>query len=226
MRNWPEAGLFNPSSYAIGLTQQFSDEDRATLRAANISTSSIMVDGRVWISRAIGQMADGGSMIAAWEAMKLKRQLNLLRWHLAERMAQIAADGERAALRHLPGEWGPPDPRRVRVLPGRRVRQGREAALTAGARLEQTRWPGITDAAAGGWTTDWTDASGKRRRGTADSRRRHEDRGELWRHLPRSSLLLTTLGWHPGRFRSAARVVFQMSTRCQRTQPDRAARAI
>jgi integrase len=39
----------------------------------------------------------------------------------------------------------------------------------AGAKLEQTRWPGIYRRGSR-WAYDWTDASGKRRRGTAGSR--------------------------------------------------------
>lgn len=40
----------------------------------------------------------------------------------------------------------------------------------AGAPLEKTRWPGIYQRGER-WVYDWTDATGKRRRGTADSRR-------------------------------------------------------
>ncbi|MEA2469983.1 MAG: integrase [Thermoleophilaceae bacterium] len=41
----------------------------------------------------------------------------------------------------------------------------------AGAKLEKTRWPGIYRRGSR-WVYDWTDASGKRRRGTAESRER------------------------------------------------------
>jgi hypothetical protein len=107
VRNWPDAEIFKRSNYAIGLTREFTDDERATLRNANISTSSIMVDGQLWTSRAIGQTADGGSMIAAREAMAFQHQLNVLRWNFSERIEEIKTEVERALRRGLAGELKP-----------------------------------------------------------------------------------------------------------------------
>src|SRR4051812_31652670 len=51
-----------------------------------------------------------------------------------------------------------------------RIRAAREnARLMAGAKLEKTRWPGIYRRG-DRWAYEWTDAAGKRRRGSASTR--------------------------------------------------------
>src|SRR3954451_5259514 len=67
----------------------------------------------------------------------------------------------------------------------------------AGAKLERTRWPGIYRRGSR-WAFEWTDAHGKRRRGSADTReqasaRKAEEeakaeRGDLGDAGPRSRL--------------------------------------
>ena len=46
MRNWPQSGIFRASEYVLGLTQSFSDEDRASLRNAGINAGSLRSTAR------------------------------------------------------------------------------------------------------------------------------------------------------------------------------------
>lgn len=107
IRNWPAAGIFLESNYVVGLTRKFTDGERKQLRRAHLSVSSVEIDGKVYSPRVIGQMADGGSTVAARQAMGFVAQIDDLRWNFSDRMAAIRTEGERVAGRALPGEWEP-----------------------------------------------------------------------------------------------------------------------
>lgn len=107
IRNWPTSGIFQQLNYAVGLSHQLTDAERPQLRRANVSVSSVEIDGNVYVPRVIGQMADGGSSVAARQAMGFIHQIDDLRWNFDERIAAIKAEGERVAGWALPAEWEP-----------------------------------------------------------------------------------------------------------------------
>jgi hypothetical protein len=67
-----------------------------------VSVSSVEIDRKVHSPRVIGQIADGGSMPAARQAMGFIARLDDLRWNFDERMAAIRPEAERVAGRQLP----------------------------------------------------------------------------------------------------------------------------
>jgi hypothetical protein len=71
VRNWPDAGIMLRSSFATGLTQQWSDDDRRDLRRAGIAGGTAEIDGEVWTARSFGQTITGQPVVAQRHAMKV-----------------------------------------------------------------------------------------------------------------------------------------------------------
>ena len=107
VRNWPQSGIFRASEYVLGLTQSFSDEDRASLRNAGINAGSLEVDGKVYSPRTIGQTVTGGSIVVLQRVNLLAWQLVDFRENLTERLASYAESANDAAGRELTGAWTP-----------------------------------------------------------------------------------------------------------------------
>jgi hypothetical protein len=70
VHNWPAAGLVQEMKGVVGLSQEYSDEDREKLRKAGVQTS-MMVDGKVYVPATIGQTTAGTPIMATVEANKL-----------------------------------------------------------------------------------------------------------------------------------------------------------
>jgi hypothetical protein len=107
LRNWPDSGIFIVSTVAMGLERQLSDEDRTLLRRHHIAVSPIEYDGCVYFPRVLGQMADGGSSVAARQVMTFVARVNTLRRNLDAEMAAVQEAGEQASGRTLGREWQP-----------------------------------------------------------------------------------------------------------------------
>jgi hypothetical protein len=82
-RNWPEEGLVTASTYAIGLTQRHTEEERFRIQEAG-AVSFVEVDGRVIAPPGgAGQVIDGGSAQVTlyvnaftWDLDELRRSLD------------------------------------------------------------------------------------------------------------------------------------------------------
>jgi hypothetical protein len=70
VRNWPDAGLVRPIESAIGLSQDYSDEDRERLRKSGVQTA-IEIDGKVYVPGTLGQTIAGTPIMATMAANKL-----------------------------------------------------------------------------------------------------------------------------------------------------------
>ncbi len=63
VRNWPKAGLVHQSRSAVGLSQQYTNEDRRTLRSAG-PTVLMQIDGKVYSPRGFGMTIAGTPAVA------------------------------------------------------------------------------------------------------------------------------------------------------------------
>jgi hypothetical protein len=72
VRNWPNAGLML-ETHAIGLSQDFSDDERLELRKNGINTVGVVVDNKLWVPSALGISLDGSSSRAGRRAMDFVR---------------------------------------------------------------------------------------------------------------------------------------------------------
>jgi hypothetical protein len=103
LRNWPEAGLLEPSRFATGLTHDFDDDARAQLRRSGVNLA-VEIDGRVWSSP--GATMDGAPPIADRMGMKVVAELDALRAAGEDELAgELAEHGSGNA--GSPGEWTP-----------------------------------------------------------------------------------------------------------------------
>ena len=107
VHSWPDAGLFLESRYIVGVTQTWTDDERAQLQRAGISTGLIEVDGRFWSPAAIGQTFTGGSIHVVGRVNDLMFRLWDLRENLPERLAMYEQTADEAAGRPLGGDWTP-----------------------------------------------------------------------------------------------------------------------
>lgn len=62
VRNWSDAGLVLKSSFATGLSQEYSDDDRLELRKAGMN-SALQVDGKVYSPSGGGIALDGTPLL-------------------------------------------------------------------------------------------------------------------------------------------------------------------
>lgn len=105
LRNWPDAGLVDVSNCAVGLTQEYTDEERLELRNAGVNTA-MMINGRVCLP--VGQVADGTPMVVSRHVMKVRASIDQWRWpqnDLAAELTQHAAAAADASAG--PGDWEP-----------------------------------------------------------------------------------------------------------------------
>jgi len=77
VRNWPDAGLVLGSDVVIGLSQEYSDEDRLQLRKAGMN-SALKVDGKVYSPSGGGVALDGSPLLEVQAAQQLMWELS--RW--------------------------------------------------------------------------------------------------------------------------------------------------
>jgi hypothetical protein len=102
-RNWPQAGIVHELRGVIGLTQNFSDEDRLQLQRAGISSNAFEMDGKVFAT--LGQSLAGNPYSANQLRMVVMSVLNDWTEHLPERLQQAAQDIDEAAGRQVAGDW-------------------------------------------------------------------------------------------------------------------------
>jgi hypothetical protein len=79
VRNWPTAGLVIEAKGIIGLSQDYSDEDRLKLRKSGVMSLQ-EVDGKVYSPASIGLTTAGTPTAATRQADALMRELN--RWRV------------------------------------------------------------------------------------------------------------------------------------------------
>lgn len=90
VRNWPEAGLLAQARGVIGLTQQYSDEDRWKLMKAGVSVA-IEIDGKVYFT--LGQTTAGTPVAVTQRVNAFMRELTYMREQgVAERLRERGAD--------------------------------------------------------------------------------------------------------------------------------------
>jgi hypothetical protein len=104
-RNWPDAGVVHELRGVIGLTQNFSDEDRLQLQQAGISSNAFEMDGKVFAT--LGQSFAGNPYSANQLRMVVMHTLNDWREHLTERLEQASQSVNEAAGREVGGDWEP-----------------------------------------------------------------------------------------------------------------------
>jgi hypothetical protein len=76
VRNWPDADILHQAKYAVGLTQQFTDDERLELRKAGI-TGLVEIDGKVYMPP--GQTGAGTPMTVTRRVNSLMHVLRRLR---------------------------------------------------------------------------------------------------------------------------------------------------
>ena len=103
VRNWPEAGILEPSPFATGLTRDYDDDARAELRRSGVNLA-VEFDGRVWFSP--GATITGATLMADRMGMKVVAELDALRAAGEDELAgELAEHGSGNAA--SPGEWIP-----------------------------------------------------------------------------------------------------------------------
>ncbi|MGH2861466.1 MAG: hypothetical protein ACRDLT_08155 [Solirubrobacteraceae bacterium] len=102
--NWPDAGLFLGSNYALGVTTHFTDGDRRKLRAHGVN-DFVEIDGVVWMPASIGVTAAGTSMTAARRAMAYMEELRQLRAHIDANLIDWGKRLDQAAGDPVTGPW-------------------------------------------------------------------------------------------------------------------------
>lgn len=99
VRNWPSAGLFHAMKGVIGSAWNASQSERKQLRSAGI-TSSVEVDGRVYLSRTVGLSASGHSLHASTRALRLFDAIEQITEKLKQNPEYLRPDLERCAKRY------------------------------------------------------------------------------------------------------------------------------
>jgi hypothetical protein len=107
VRNWPNSGLVLDSKTGLVLTHEYTDDERLELRNCGIATPSIMVDGKMWSSTALGQTLDGSASPAACESAALMHVFREWREHTDERLAEAARQVDALAGRAVTAGWEP-----------------------------------------------------------------------------------------------------------------------
>lgn len=74
-RNWSDAGLVHEANYVVGLSQEYSDEDRLELRKAGVN-AGLQIDGKVFSPGGLGMTLDGTPLRAVRESQQVMRELS------------------------------------------------------------------------------------------------------------------------------------------------------
>jgi hypothetical protein len=99
VRNWAEAELALESRFAIGLSQEHSDDDRLELRKVGMN-SALQIDGKVYSPASLGMSLDGTPLLAVKEAQQVVWELDQCRKSPAQWLAEVKGAPES-------GEWRP-----------------------------------------------------------------------------------------------------------------------
>lgn len=91
IRNWPEADLFLKLESAIGLSQQFNEDERLRLRNGGVS-GPLEIDGAVYMA-SLGQTIDGTPITVSRQTMNLQWNLDDVRRNPRDRLP-VHVDGE------------------------------------------------------------------------------------------------------------------------------------
>lgn len=87
VRNWPEAGLFQCSNYAIGLSQHYGEGDGEELRNGGVN-QALEIDGKVYSPP--GQTLAGTPLTVSTQVMSLVWHLEQWRSDTAARLTQFS----------------------------------------------------------------------------------------------------------------------------------------
>jgi hypothetical protein len=87
-RNWPDAGLVHEANYVVGLSQEYSDEDRLELRKASMN-SALQIDGKVFSPGGIGMALDGTPLLAVQAAQQVMWELSRWEKDTAKRLGEV-----------------------------------------------------------------------------------------------------------------------------------------
>ncbi len=88
VRNWPDRGLVLTSNFAIGLSQEYSDEDRLQLRQAGMN-SALQVDGRVYSPAGGGMALDGTPLVEVQAAQQVMWELSRWKEDASRRLGEV-----------------------------------------------------------------------------------------------------------------------------------------
>lgn len=87
-RNWPDAGLVHEANYVVGLSQEYSDEDRLELRRAGMNTA-LQIDGKVFSPGGIGMALDGTPLLAVQASQQVMWELSRWEKDTAKRLGEV-----------------------------------------------------------------------------------------------------------------------------------------
>ncbi len=104
VRNWSDAGLVLKSNFAIGLSQEYSDDDRLELRKAGMN-SALQVDGKVYSPSGGGIALDGTPLLEVQAAQQFMWELSRWGGDIAKRLGEV--EGVPRAAYWLPAIYAP-----------------------------------------------------------------------------------------------------------------------
>jgi len=87
-RNWPDAGLVHEASYVVGLSQEYSDEDRLELRKAGMN-SALQIDGKIFFPGGMGMALDGTPLLAVQAAQQVMWELSRWEKDTTKRLGEV-----------------------------------------------------------------------------------------------------------------------------------------
>jgi hypothetical protein len=99
VQNWPEAGLVHEPQFVIGLSQEYSDDDRLELRNFGVNTG-LKINGKVYSPGGIGMSLDGTPLLAVKEAQQVMWGLDQCRKDPSQWLAGVKDVPN-------PAEWRP-----------------------------------------------------------------------------------------------------------------------
>lgn len=102
VRNWPEAGLLSQVHYVVGLTQEYTDEERWALRNAG-TTGPLEINGKVYMPP--GQTLDGTPIAVTRRANAVMWALRGLRYDSDGRLAEIERLVDETAGHPVTSDW-------------------------------------------------------------------------------------------------------------------------
>lgn len=88
VRNWPDRGLVLKSDFVVGLSQEYSDEDRLELRKAGMN-SALQIDGKVYSPGGSGMALDGTPLIEVQAAQQVMWELSRWEKDMARRLGEV-----------------------------------------------------------------------------------------------------------------------------------------
>ena len=88
VRNWPDRGLVLKSNFVVGLSQEYSDEDRLELRKAGMN-SALQIDGKVYSPGGSGMALDGTPLIEVQAAQQVMWELSRWEKDMARRLGEV-----------------------------------------------------------------------------------------------------------------------------------------